>query len=177
MMGLLELEYEPALNLLNHVLWGRAEAPGHLIPATTVSCRGDMPLCSHTAVPTPEPASNTTSTGCFPAEAAQNTYVLTAGKAHPPLQQQQGSHEQCNAALLLQGASKDQLPTTGKLRISEEGSTKPKYDKYLQALARSLGDILIAGTETHASRVCAYKAPHSYTKKASQDLQSVQGEF
>lgn len=62
-------------------------------------------------------------------------------------------------------------------RANEDGSTKPKHEKCLQVLAGSLGDILVAGTENHASKVCAYKTLHSYTKEASLDLQHTQGTF
>lgn len=61
--------------------------------------------------------------------------------------------------------------------MNEESSTKPQRDCCPQALAGSLGDIIIAGTENHASKVCAYKVPRSYTKKASRDLQRLHGEF
>lgn len=62
-------------------------------------------------------------------------------------------------------------------RANEEGSTKPKHDECLQALAGSLEDILVAGRGNHASKVCAYKILHSYTKDVSLDLQHTQGTF
>lgn len=85
--GFLELEQELALNLLTHIMLGKAGAHspcgGKPAPQPVSSLlQGERgALCGQTEALSPRAEGRS---GCFPTEAVKHTYLLTTVKAQPP---------------------------------------------------------------------------------------------